>query len=231
MRHCPVCGAGVQRFHELSAEFTEPMQRHGWPYSLSDSETMNAAAYSCPHCAAVDRERMSALWILRAATTGGRLLHIGPREAIDRFLRERFDVRSADLEQDADDRADIQALPYDDESFDAFVCSHVLEHVPDDRAALRELRRILRPTGWGIVMVPVILPLDAVDEEPGGVSEAEAWRRFGQGDHLRLYNREGFLARVAEADFRASEHRFGIVDRYRYGIGRGSVLYTVTCAS
>jgi SAM-dependent methyltransferase len=205
-----------------------PLEQHGWPYRFSDSETMNAAEYACPHCGAADRERMYALWIRRNATTGGKLLDVGPSGGFSRFLRIHFTVRSVDLENVADDQADVQALPYPDETFDAFICSHVLEHVADDRAGMRELRRVLQRDGWGILMVPIIRKLGSVDEEPAGVSEAEAWRRFGQGDHVRLYNRGGFLTRAREAGFAVAEKRFGMVDRYRYGIRRGSVLYTVT---
>jgi SAM-dependent methyltransferase len=224
-----VCNGEVRRFVPLSPDLVEPLTEHGWPFGLSQSETINPDEYSCPHCQTSDRERMYALWIRRNARGGGRLLDVGPTVALNRFLRSRFDVTSVDLEdQVADERADLQALPYPDESFDAFVCSHVLEHIPDDRAGMRELRRVLRPAGWGILMVPIVLTIDAIDEAPDGVSEAEAWRRFGQNDHVRLYNRDGFLARAREAGFAISEHRFGVIDRYRHAIRRGSVLYTVT---
>jgi SAM-dependent methyltransferase len=229
-RRCPVCGTAIKRFEPLHPALVEPLEEHGWPFLFSDAETINPDGYSCPHCETSDRERMYALWIRRNATDRGDLLHVGPSVAFDRFLRTRFAVRSVDLHTAADDQADLQALPYADASFDAFVCSHVLEHIPDDRAGMRELRRVLRPGGWGILMVPINLVIDAIDEEPAGVSEAEAWRRFGQNDHLRLYSREGFLARVREADFAVREHRFGPIDRYRHGIGRRSVLYTVSPA-
>jgi len=146
---------------------------------------------------------------------------------LEGFLRARFDYRSLDSEGDADVCGDVQRLPYEDGLFDAFVCSHVLEHVPDDRLALRELRRVLRPGGWGIVMVPVCLAAPDVDED-GVVDEGTAWRRFGQGDHVRLYNRTGFLERVADAGFRVHEWRPRVLDRLRYGLGRGSALYVVS---
>ena len=42
-----------------------------------------------------------------------------------------------------------------DGSFDGVLCSHVLEHVEDDAAAMSELRRVTAPGGWCLVMVPI----------------------------------------------------------------------------
>ena len=52
------------------------------------------------------------------------------------------------------ERMDICDIQHPDRSFDAVYCNHVLEHVEDDRKALREFHRILRADGWAILMVP-----------------------------------------------------------------------------
>ena len=92
-----------------------------------------------------------------------------------------------------DYHSDLMDLPFDDNSIDFFICSHVLEHVEDDRAALQELFRVTRRGGLGILMVPIVSGLEAIDEDPCESDVAERWRRFGQDDHVRLYNRVGFL--------------------------------------
>jgi SAM-dependent methyltransferase len=51
-------------------------------------------------------------------------------------------------------QADVCALPFEDESVDAAVSANLLEHVPDDAGALGELRRVLRPGGRGVLVVP-----------------------------------------------------------------------------
>ncbi len=88
------------------------------------------------------------------------LLHFAPewtmREriapiALDRGIR----YLTADLDPTGVDlRLDLIDLALPDDAFDAVMCSHVLEHVPDDAAAMRELRRVTRPGGWCLVMVP-----------------------------------------------------------------------------
>jgi SAM-dependent methyltransferase len=48
----------------------------------------------------------------------------------------------------------VEALPWPDETFDLVTCLDVIEHTPDDRATLRELRRVTRPGGHLLVTVP-----------------------------------------------------------------------------
>jgi SAM-dependent methyltransferase len=229
-RSCPVCGQRVEDFRHLYREIAEMFAVHRTAFQIADFETLNERDYSCPHCEASDRERIYALWIGRNHA-GGRLLDIGPTPAFSAFLRQRFDYRSLAHDDKGDDRGDIQQLPYADGSFDGVICSHVLEHVADDRLALREIRRVLRSDGWAIVMVPICRTVSAVDEAPDGVEEAEAWRRFGQSDHVRLYDRAGFMARATEAGLVLHQQRFGWVDRRRYGITRRSRLYVASVAA
>lgn len=99
-----------------------------------------------------------------------------------------LDYWSSDLLADnVDVKADLVELPYGDSSVDIFLCSHVLEHVEDDRRAIAELYRILKPGGWGIAIVPILLTLSDVYEDASIISEADRWRHFAQGDHFRLY--------------------------------------------
>jgi len=65
--------------------------------------------------------------------------------------------------------------------------SHVLEHITDDRAAMRELRRILRPGGWAIVMVPIEHGRTTTYEDPSITTPEERERAYWQSDHVRLY--------------------------------------------
>jgi SAM-dependent methyltransferase len=167
------------------------------------------------------------------------MVDFAPSEALSAFIRRLIkssgkDVRyrTADLlAENVDDQVDIADLrSYENDQFDFFICSHVLEHVPDDRKALRELYRILKPGGRGILMVPIILSIDEIDEDPEVKDEGERWRRFGQFDHVRLYSKRGFLARVRHAGFAINELGKEFFDEElfrRTGISSQSVLYVV----
>ena len=138
--------------------------------------------------------------------------------------------RTADLyAEGVDDRVDITDLAcYPTGSVDLFLCSHVLEHVVDDRLAMRELRRILKPGGQGILLVPIVLGLDEVDEDPAVTDPTERWRRFGQDDHVRLYSRREFRRRLRETGFAVRELGIGHFGRRQFaaqGITKQSILY------
>jgi SAM-dependent methyltransferase len=106
---------------------------------------------------------------------------------------------TADIEPGrADVVADIQRLPFADEEFDAVLCVHVLEHIDDDAAALREIRRVLRRSGWAALQVP--LQGEATVEDPSITDPTERERAYGRPDHVRMYGRD-FADRVRAAGF------------------------------
>jgi SAM-dependent methyltransferase len=139
-------------------------------------------------------------------TASHRVLHFAPEE----FLQERFsslpnlDYRSADLSSPlAMDRVDITGLPYEDAAFDVVLCSHVLEHVPDDRKAMREVYRVLTPGGWAILQVPFQSKREHTYEDPTITDPAARRRAFGQEDHLRVYGQD-YITRLGEAGFQVT---------------------------
>lgn len=237
---CPVCNSRVIAFQELPAYYLDNLQKYGWPYKWEEAETCNLQGYSCPFCQASDRDRIYALYLRnylpRLRSDGSiKILDFAPSAPLSRFirgLRQDISYRTADLfAEGVDDKVDITHLrPYKDNQFDFFICSHVLEHVPDDKKALCELYRILKPGGRGILMVPIVLSLREIDEDPTVLDEGERWRRFGQDDHVRLYSKEGFVERMREARFVVHEYGKGFFGKdvfTRSGITDQSVLYVV----
>ena len=108
---------------------------------------------------------------------------------------------TADLESPlADMHFDVQQIPLEAESFDAIICNHIMEHVEDDGKALRELYRILRRGGWGVILSPVELEREKTFEDDTITDPAERTRIFGQYDHRRIYGRD-YAARLREAGF------------------------------
>jgi SAM-dependent methyltransferase len=158
----------------------------------------------CPVCASMRRHRL--LWVFLAERTDlfdrstKRLLHFAPEAALERRLKRTpgLDYVTADLnDPGVMDRQDITCMSYEEDAFDGIVCSHVLEHVPDDRAAMRELARVLQPGGWAALMVPYY-DTGPTDEDAAVVDPADRERRFGQHDHVRYYGRD-IVDRLEEA--------------------------------
>jgi N-acetylglucosaminyldiphosphoundecaprenol N-acetyl-beta-D-mannosaminyltransferase len=236
---CPVCGHRVRGFDALPRYYERQLREVGYPYELEDAETLNWRQYTCRRCGASDRERLMALYLREVfpadrTPSPFRLVDFAPSPPLGAAMRRvgGLEYRTADLMmRGVDDQVDLASLPYADRSLDAFVCSHVLEHIPDDGAALRELFRVLKPGGWGLLLVPIMLTARDIDEDPGPLSAAERWRRFGQDDHVRLYSKPGFLGRVRAAGFHVAERgaaHFGEETFRRCGLTLKSVLYVVT---
>jgi SAM-dependent methyltransferase len=184
-RLCPICGCSSPRFSPLGNPPREDAQ--------------------CLHCGSLERDRLAWLFVRMRTDllgpTARTMLHLAPESCLaDRFrahLRDGY--LSADLCEDrAMVRMDITDIGYPDGSFDVIYCSHVLEHVDDDRRAMQELHRVLRPGGWAIVLVPVMG--DRTFEDPQIVEPRERERAFGQEDHVRRYGLD-IVERLQEAGF------------------------------
>jgi len=199
-RWCPVCERPSRRF----APFGNPRR----------------AQAMCPHCGALERHRLLALFFEKKTNLYTqpdlRMLHVAPERCFESHLRARVGAGylTADLEDPhADVRMDITHIEYPDATFDVIYCSHVLEHVSDDRAALRELHRVLKPDGWALIMVPITA--DRTFEDPSVTDPKERERRFGQDNHVRRYGRD-FVGRLQETGFNVRV--FGVSD-----VARGAV--------
>ena len=144
------------------------------------------------------RERLL-LNLFMSAAPGRRVLNIGAGEgSFSRLLEDRgFDVVSTDVSQAACDvlaervggpvvRADVLALPFEDSTFDSVVLGEVIEHVDDDVAALKESRRVLRPSGIAALSVPA---------HPSWFGPSDEW-----AGHIRRYTRGTLLAACRDAD-------------------------------
>lgn len=237
--YCPVCERPVKDFMPLPDFYREQAELHGYLYSLDDAETLNYKQYSCPHCSSSDRERLYALFLREKAACHESkrkldIVEFAPVKPLGQMIKKLgvFKIRTADLFlKEADDKVNLEDMTlYPDEVFDCFICSHVLEHVSDDTKALRELLRILKPGGWGILMVPIILSLNEIDEDPSLTDEGERWRRFGQNDHLRMYSKKGFIRRAEEAGFTVKQYgwqHFSSELFNKAGIEMKSIMYVV----
>src|SRR5262245_6184809 len=146
----------------------------------------------CPICLSRRRHRLA--WIYLNSYTNltdgspKKLLHFAPEtEFTKRFRKIRgIDYLSADLvSPHAIVKMDITDIDRPDSSFDVIYCSHVLEHVPDDRKAISEMFRVLKPGGWALIQVP--MSKKGTIEDPSITDAGERERLFGQSNHVRRY--------------------------------------------
>ncbi len=182
--YCPLCDASYRRF-------------------LPAGERRRENAL-CPGCGALERHRLlvavlDRLWSDGRLPRGGRMLHVAPERSLAARFEDAFDYLSIDLDgTQAMMAMDLTDLVFPDHSFDAIICNHVLEHIPDDRKAMSELFRVMKPGGWGSLQVPI--EGETTREDPSVVDPQERLRLFGQEDHVRQYGRD-FLDRLSDTGF------------------------------
>ena len=141
-----------------------------------------------------------------------RLLHIAPEPPLMKHFRKSYgsskDNITADLESPlADQHFDVQNIPLPSDSIDVIICNHLLEHVENDRLAMQELHRVMKPGGWGIFLVPEDRERETTFEDDSIVDAKERTRLFGQYDHRRIYGRD-YDARLREAGFEVERSDF-----------------------
>jgi predicted SAM-dependent methyltransferase len=237
---CSICGKRIASFERLPDYYFEMFDKHQYIHSLFYSESLNYLKYSCPYCGSSDRNRLYALYFKkRFSDLAGfknklGFLDIAPDKNLSEWVK-KFDFiqyRSVDLfMEDADDKADITDLKiYGNDKFDIILCSHVLEHIVEDRKALSEIYRILKPGGYGIIMVPIQLNLQEDLYDPSWTTEAERWKYYGQNDHVRMYSKKGFINKMVDTGFKVNQlgiDYFGEKVFEETGLKSSTVLYVV----
>ncbi len=173
----------------------------------------------CPTCQSLERSR--ALWIFLKKYTSiftqqTKLLHIAPekiffekfkeQENIDYIYGDKFEKGYENNYPKGTISLDITDLKdFEDSSFDAIICVHVLEHVPDDSKAMSEFFRVLKPNGWAILLVPIDYSRETTYEDWTITSEQERKKHFGQEDHVRWYGRD-YPQRLEKIGFKVEEY-------------------------
>jgi len=181
----------------------------------------------CPCCKSAERYRLFKLWLdgNREKLIGADVLHFAPEKSMMSLIRPLAgSYKTADIQPGrADLVLDIENVDLPDRTFDCVVCSHVLEHV-DDAKALSEIRRVLRPGGIAIIMIPVIEGWSQTYENPAVKTRDDRTVHFGQYDHVRYYGAD-VRARIRDAGFALSEFTAEGPDVVRYGLLPGEKVF------
>jgi SAM-dependent methyltransferase len=222
---CPMCGAHLKSFLP-----------DGEGHAVLTEKSVIGGGYRpnvhCPVCYSTDRERLVYTFLKNrpnVLSPGMKLLHVAPESGLGAWLRSKLGSGyvTADLMMEhVDVKVNLLDIQFPDASFDAVICNHVLEHIPDDAKAMAEIFRILKPGGWAILQVPISASIGTTYEDFSITDPAERERAFGQKDHVRLYARD-YVERLRRAGFSVepfnwtsdkkqyggAENRFGLIER------------------
>lgn len=213
---CPVCEHSYRKF--LS-------------YGSSVAHRDNVL---CPYDLTLERHRLMWLYLKQETDFFERpidLLHIAPEQCFHGLFKKQKNLNylTGDLNSPiADMHFDIHSIPLEDNRFDVVFCNHVMEHVEDANQSLRELFRVMKPGGWGIMQVPQDFSRAETYEDPSITSPEDREKHYWQKDHVRLFGRDypDWLRRAGfeVEEFKASEE-FTPEEVERFRLAKTEILY------
>jgi SAM-dependent methyltransferase len=195
----------------------------------------------CPRCGALERTRIFWDYLNQKNILSGnkKFFHVAPEQQFFERLTNHPNIEYIPVDKFTPGYVypkgtidmDITDIELEDNSVDFILCSHVLEHIPDDHKAMSELYRILKPGGKGILQVPLDANRKTTYEDDSITEPKEREKHFGQYDHVRLYGLDykdrleqaGFTVTLDDFAANASDH-----DKFRFGYGKGELLYVVS---
>ncbi len=146
-----------------------------------------------PQTLSLERHRLMWLYLKKKTdffTKKAKMLHVAPEQCFYKLFKkmDNLEYVTADLNSPlADVKMDLHDIPFEDNSFDLIFCNHVLEHVEDEMQCMRELCRVLRPSGWAILQSPIDITRTETFQDPSIVSEDDREKYYWQKDHVRLF--------------------------------------------
>lgn len=160
----------------------------------------------CPNCGSIPRTR--GLWNkIKSELNGQSVLHFSPSPSLKRIIELKGNTKTyitTDYEGEFDSQKNynIENLDIENDTFDIIICYHILEHIPNDMLALRELKRVLKDNGTCYVQTP--FKEGSIYENDSITDPAERLAHFGQADHVRIYSPEGLKERMERVGFQVT---------------------------
>src|SRR5690625_2149812 len=214
-------------------KYTDPIDGKSFSKFLPYGYEVQRENVLSPSTLSLERHRL--LWLYLQNQTDffeaeQKVLHFAPEQAFYKRFRKmkNLDYTTTDLNSPlADVKADICDLPFSDNTYDVIFCNHVLEHIPDDTKAMRELFRVLKPGGMAVLQIPQDLNRRDTFEDDSITDPKERTKIFGQYDHVRIYGRDYFDKlrsigfEVREVDYTA---QLSPAEMERYRLSKGEII-------
>ena len=181
----------------------------------------------CPNCGSLSRDRR--LWQIiekNYLKNDIKVLDFSPSRSLYRkWKKQKLIYKATDLSGDfiSDNQYDITAIPESEDTFDLIVCYHVLEHVIEDKLAMNELHRILKPTG--IVLVQTPFKDGEIYEDYSITSAKERLKHFDQEDHVRIYSVEGLKQRLQQSGFEVTVNQYE--EDKLHGLAKDEIVFVL----
>ena len=190
----------------------------------------------CPNCLSNARERLViAMLQSKIPFAGKQILHLSPEQPVYKCISASAHVTTADFVpgfyRHIDPQVqfqDLHQLTYPNNYFDLLIGNHILEHIPDDALAMRELYRVLKPGGTAILQVPYSETIHQTLETPTISDPKQQSLLYGQQDHVRIYAKEDYAMRLRVAGFKVHIIGYDALQHfYKYAIQQGECFFQI----
>ena len=227
---CPFC-------RKQFGKFIPYVNRYDISVTADIISGQSISANKCPCCRSYDRERGLYFYFKQNISFAGkRVLHVAPEDSLHSLIASSgcmeyvcgdIDPRSYYPVSSSIRKIDLLDIDYPDGYFDLAICNHILEHIPDDLTAMKEIFRVLKLQGIAILLVPIGAKLEKTYEDASKRTAEERAQAFGQYNHVRIYAESDYLDRLRSVGFRTSAETVGLSeqDRFRYGINGREKIY------
>jgi len=173
----------------------------------------------CPRCASLPRTRRLFNILKEKNLLNGKVLHFSPPLSLYKKLKQvpAIQYTSSDFENEfiADQKYDLTNIAVADTTFDLFIAYHILEHIEADKAAMKELFRITKKGGIGLIQTP--FKSGEIYEDYSVQNPTDRLSHFGQADHVRIYGVNGLVKRLKSVGFQVDILNFSEKEGNYYG--------------
>ena len=228
---CPFCGHKSNKLSTVGSS----------EQVLIDKDVVGAKKREggCYKCGSKDRHRLILVYLkyklkLFSSEAAIRILHMAPERSLSRYIQDNshHEYICGDLDPERYGyvtniaKMNLLDIPFDNDYFDLIICNHLLEHVPQDDLAMKELHRVLKPGGIAILQVPIALTSESTYEDFSITSPQGRLLVFGQSDHVRIYGRD-YPDKLRAAGFEVSVQNLSS-EFARFGLNSDEDLFVAT---
>ena len=216
---CNYCGAIYSHF--ISLDIPEQSRE-----ALLKNRVVSGAGANniCPKCLSTSRERLVKIAIEHFFMGSNKnFLLFGPSQKEFALLQKVGKVTTIDLQpayykhiDPAIISGDATQLSFDNETYDYVIANHILEHIPNDMTAMKEIYRVLKKGGTALLQVPYSEYVETTIEQPDINNPQLQSALFGQTDHVRIYALKDYIQRLQKAGFTVEIIRGDFLQAYRH---------------
>jgi SAM-dependent methyltransferase len=201
--NCTFCNYGANRFLTMGEDLPVLVKK--------DVVGGGRREGMCPNCGSFDRERLIHLYLKEIFKIEEKkdlkILHIAPEKRLTNYLLKLdLDYSCGDLFTEGYSYADhvknmnVTEIPFENEIFDLVICNHVLEHIPNDLDAMKEIYRVLKAGSLALLQVPISNNSKITEEDFSITEPSDREKYYGQFDHVRLYGQD-YIDRLNSVGF------------------------------